>query len=265
MSFLRGWVIGWCGLLGTMCCANRGLVWRGLGARWRRGWEKPLTPDPSPRSGARGDEAGKTIPDRGQSEATWHDAVEHRACHWLCQCSPRRVPLALPVFAAQAKRSKKQNGGARNVNSIGQYRPFARSRAILQFAVRATGPQNVGRETRKITGKSAPLAGPRRAALAVPANRASQNHPPSGEKTQNPSRNSPPPLEKRPKNSQNLVSLATRRNSPGARGAEHLAGSNSLVRRLSARKDTCGHTHASHPFQSCFFLGTRERRCQRRR
>jgi len=82
----------------------------------------------------------------------------------------------------QVARSKKQNGGPRNVNSLGQYRPFARSRAILQFAARATGPQNAGRKTRKIAGRNAPLALPRRAATPVLANRASQNLPPSGEK-----------------------------------------------------------------------------------
>ena len=120
---------------------------------------------------------------------------------------------------AQAKRSKTQNRGARNVNSFGQHRPFARARAILQFAVRATWPQNAGRKTRKIAGRNVPLARPRHAAPAVPANRASQNHPPSGENTRNPSRNSPPPLENMPKNPQNRVSLATRRNSQPATGS----------------------------------------------
>ncbi len=105
------------------------------------------------------------------------------------------------------------------MNFLGQHRPFARSRAILQFAARATGPQNAGRKTRKITGRNAPLSQPPRAALAVPANRASQNHPPRGEKTRNPSRNSPPPLENLPKNPQNRVSLATRRNSQQRRQA----------------------------------------------
>ena len=153
-----------------------------------------------------------------------------RAMHWLCQCSP-----------TQAARFKTQNRGARNVNFLGQQRPFARSRAILQFAARATGPQNAGRKTRKIAGRNAPLARPRRAAPAVPANRASQNHPPSGEKTQNPSRNSPPPLEKLPQNTQNRVSLATRRNSQTARSvrprrwAESISGEPDTLPNRSGR------------------------------
>jgi hypothetical protein len=103
------------------------------------------------------------------------------------------------------------------VISFGPQRPFARSWAILQFAARATGPQNAVRKPRKIIGKSAPLARPRHAAAAAGANCASHNHPSSDEETRNPSRNSPPPLRKSPPNRQNRVSLPTRRNRQPAR------------------------------------------------
>ena len=120
------------------------------------------------------------------------------------------VPLSAD---GSRNRSKTQNRGRRK-------REFPRTTAAFRslaghFAVgrarnraakcRTKNPQN-RREKRT-------LARPRRAAPAVLANRASQNHPPSSEKTQNPSRKWPPPLEKSPQNTQNRVSLATRRNS----------------------------------------------------
>jgi len=59
MSFLKGTVIGSCGLLDMMSCANRGLASRGLKGRWKSGcgkWKRanPLTPDHLPEAGRGG-------------------------------------------------------------------------------------------------------------------------------------------------------------------------------------------------------------------
>ena len=127
-----------------------------------------------------------------------------------------------------------QNRGARNVISFEQYRPFARSRAILQFAARATWPQNARRKNHEIAGGNAPLARPRRATVeALLTHRAAQNHPSSGGKTRNPSRKQPPPLVKMAQNPQNRVSLVTRRNSPMLRRVLSTVGARASVGRVS--------------------------------
>jgi hypothetical protein len=99
---------------------------------------------------------------------------------------------------------QKQNRCARNVNFLGQYRRFASSRAILQFAAPATRPQNAGRKTREITGKNALLAQPRRAAMAVPGRGLCKITPRLAKKREIFREKSPPPLEKLPKNRKNV-------------------------------------------------------------
>jgi len=107
---------------------------------------------------------------------------------------------------------QKQNRSARNVNFLGQYRRFASSRAILQFAAPATRPQNAGRKTREITGKNALLAQPRRAAMAVPG-RGFAKSSPVWRKHEKSFEKNRPTFAKTAQKSKKRVSFATRRNS----------------------------------------------------
>jgi len=78
------------------------------------------------------------------------------------------------------------------MKSSGKKPPRRTLPAILRLAARTATPHNTGRKTREITEKNAPFAPPPRAAAALPANAAAQNHPLLGEKTRNRSRKAPP-------------------------------------------------------------------------
>ena len=132
------------------------------------------------------------------------------------ECVPRRVKAGTGRRQPQIRPGKIAKSSGKKGSSASPW-------PDLSLAACAASPQNSGRENGEIIEKTADFASAPALAASKPENAAPQNHPPIGEQTQNPSRKSPPPLEKAAKSNEKTFS------------ARH--------RRIAA---TCGDTRARH-------------------